>query len=75
MSSNELAGLSRCFNIWREYLRDAREKREYLQILQEELEELEYASENNLESVYWCWNCKYSECERHSIVWEREYLD
>ena len=31
----------------------------------EELMENYYAQENNMDSNYWCWNCKYSECDRH----------
>ena len=31
----------------------------------EELSEEEFARENDMDSIYWCWNCKYSECEIH----------
>ena len=34
--------------------------------IQEEMnDEDTFARENNMESVYWCWNCKYSYCELH----------
>lgn len=31
----------------------------------EELLEEQFAEENNMESIYWCWNCKYNECYIH----------
>jgi hypothetical protein len=75
MSSNELVDVSRYFKHWCKYLRDAREKRIWEEDAQEELDELEYSAENGLDPVYWCWNCKYSECERHQcITWEYETL-
>ena len=32
---------------------------------QEELLEMMYACEAQMDSVYWCWNCKHSECSIH----------
>ena len=31
----------------------------------EELEEELFARENNMDSINWCWNCKYHECDIH----------
>ena len=24
-----------------------------------------FARENNMDSIYWCWNCQHSECDQH----------
>lgn len=32
---------------------------------EEEHNEINYARENNMDSLYWCWNCKYSDCDIH----------
>jgi len=51
------------FNVWlKKYLN----KKEWSENLQEESEECEYASENKMDSIYWCWNCKYSDCYIHN---------
>jgi hypothetical protein len=31
----------------------------------EELMEQNYAEQNKMDSVYWCWNCKHSDCDQH----------
>ena len=35
------------------------------EIKEEELGEVKYSIENDMDSIYWCWNCKHSECEVH----------
>jgi hypothetical protein len=51
------------FNVWlKKYLN----KKEWSENLQEESEECEYACENKMDSIYWCWNCKYSDCYIHN---------
>jgi len=51
------------FNVWlKKYLN----KKEWSENLQEESEECEYAGENKMDSIYWCWNCKYSDCYIHN---------
>ena len=37
---------------------------EWKEIMEEEQDEIEFAQEH-LDPVYWCWNCKYSDCDRH----------
>ena len=39
-------------------------KRNWLEIKKEEEEEEEFAREN-MDPIYWCWNCQHSECDRH----------
>jgi len=33
------------------------------EVLQEEEDEKEYAANNNMDSIYWCWHCKYGCCD------------
>ena len=67
---------SKYFYRWREFVNDSRERRkEWEEIHNEEIEENEFASEYLMDPVYWCWNCKHSDCERHQdFKWERETL-
>jgi len=39
---------------------------EWYEIHVSELTETEYAANNGLESTYWCWMCRFSECEYHN---------
>jgi hypothetical protein len=67
---------SKYFYRWRELVDASRERRkEWQEIHNEEIEENEFASEYLTDPVYWCWNCKHSDCERHQgLMWERETL-
>jgi hypothetical protein len=38
---------------------------EWCELHREELAEEEYAMNNGMDSVHWCWNCKYSDCYIH----------
>ena len=38
---------------------------QWCELHNEEILEQEFATENNMEPIYWCWNCKYSDCEIH----------
>ena len=40
-------------------------KRNWLNLKEEEEQENEFARENSMDPIYWCWNCKYSEYDRH----------
>ena len=37
----------------------------FTQIKEEEELEREYACKNTMDTIYWCWNCKYGCCEEH----------
>jgi hypothetical protein len=59
----------RLFNIWRENVKSRKEYRNTIRLNweennQEELNETEYAK-INMDSIYWCWSCIHSECDRH----------
>jgi hypothetical protein len=49
------------FNQWRNKIG----YNEWFEIQQELREEEEYAANNGMDSIYWCWNCKYSDCDIH----------
>ena len=54
------------FNQWKAYFYYKKEKILFDEIKQEIEEEKEYAMNNtDIDSIHWCWNCKYSECEIH----------
>ena len=75
LSQDELNFLSRIFDAWNKLVVFERNRREWEELAEEEEAEEHYARENGLGSVYYCWNCKYSECERHQgITWEFETL-
>jgi hypothetical protein len=67
---NEFTLATKFFYRWYDLVR----KSKFCEEAEEEWSECEYAAENGMDSVLWCWNCKYSECERHPIIWERETL-
>jgi hypothetical protein len=52
------------FNLWRTKVL-FRKYDDWCENNNEELEEEQFAAENNMESIHWCWNCKYNECEIH----------
>jgi len=52
------------FDIWKQKVQTIK-KEEWTHLHQEELEEQEYAFQNNMDSIYWCWNCKYGDCDVH----------
>ena len=58
------------FEKWKElvlFRRYDRWSQEFLnEIKNEELDEINYAVENDMDSIYWCWNCKYSDCYIHN---------
>ena len=49
------------FNLWRDKVLH-RKYDEWCEQVDAELAEMEYAAKENMESVYWCWNCKYHDC-------------
>ena len=52
------------FDKWVKYV-EFRKYDQWCEIHNEELLEQEYSEKSNMDSVYWCWNCKYSDCEIH----------
>jgi hypothetical protein len=50
------------FMVWKDFVAVKKAMRD---IREEELSEEIYAAENGMDSVYWCWNCKYHECDQH----------
>ena len=53
------------FNLWRKItLFNKYDK--WCDIHNDELREIEFAQNNNMDTIYWCWNCKYHECDIHS---------
>ena len=54
------------FNQWKLYVYYKKEKILFNELKQESEEEKDYAINNtDLDSIHWCWNCKYSDCEIH----------
>ena len=53
------------FNLWKARVEMFKRYDEWCTIHSEELAEQEYAAMNNGDSVDWCWNCKYSDCDIH----------
>lgn len=52
------------FDIWRDIV-SFRKYDQWCEINNEILAEQEFAMENGMDPIYWCWNCKYSDCELH----------
>jgi hypothetical protein len=52
------------FNIWRQQASFARYDR-WCKDHSEELLEEYFAQKNDMDPIYWCWACKYSECDEH----------
>jgi len=50
--------------IWRDIVQEKR----FNEMKDEFDKEIEYAVENFMDSEFWCWNCKYSECEQHRVL-------
>ena len=50
------------FKIWQQ---KTLSRKIFNELKQEERDEDDFARENNLEPIYWCWNCKYGCCDRH----------
>jgi len=61
-----MINIRKYFNIWRQNALYTRYDN-WCEIHADELIEQAYSNniENELESIYWCWSCKYSDCERH----------
>ena len=56
------------FNLWKNFTEKRKMFRDYdewCKINQEKIDEEEFARENGIDSIDWCWNCKYSECDIH----------
>ena len=53
------------FYHWLYQVRLIKAKKQWEEDQLEELEEREYAIANDEDPIYWCWNCKHSDCDRH----------
>ena len=51
---------------WRDVIA-GRRYQEWCEIQDELASEAQFAMNNDMETEFWCWNCKHSECERHKI--------
>ena len=63
MESNLKIGMF--FNIWKNKVIAIRYNK-WCEINNDLLEDNEYAEQSGMSSDYWCWNCKYSDCELHN---------
>ena len=61
------------FYHWVNRVRDIKERRQWEENQLEEVAENDFAAAIGEDSVYWCWNCKYSDCPQHQN-WEYESL-
>jgi hypothetical protein len=48
---------------WREIIAD----RKWYKIQDELAAEAQFAMNNDMETEFWCWNCKHSDCDRHKV--------
>ena len=53
------------FNKWRNTVIAIRYTK-WCEINNDLLEDNQYAEQSGMSSDYWCWNCKYSDCELHN---------
>jgi hypothetical protein len=51
------------FKIWQQ---KTLSRKIFNELKQEERDEDDFACENDLDPIYWCWNCKYGCCDRHN---------
>jgi len=57
------------FKVWKSNAIESRSFRDYdkwCETVEEELQDVEYAIKNGIDPIFWCFNCKYSECEIHN---------
>ena len=57
--------ISYYFNLWKNKVKMFREYDQWCQLHEDEINENIFARENGLDSIHWCWNCKYHECDIH----------
>ena len=53
------------FAQWKEYCYYKKQKLLFYEYKQESDDEKENAAETGMDSIHWCWNCKYHECNIH----------
>jgi len=53
------------FDIWAQNVEYRKHRRAFYEIKQEEQDEIDFAQNAGMDPIYWCWNCKYSDCDRH----------
>ena len=61
--------VSKFFKLWKSNLKKIKNdfrriisSESFNEIKQEELDEIEYAKIMGMDSIYWCWGCKYGDC-------------
>ena len=68
MDANLLA--EKYFWRWRDCVAATR-YREWREMQDELAAEAQFAMENDMETEFWCWNCKHSVCDIHKQTWKR----
>ena len=56
------------FNLWKKFVSNNssfHRYNEWCEINNERLQEEEFAANNNMDSVHWCFNCRCYECNVH----------
>ena len=53
------------FDIWAQNVEYRKNRRAFYEIQQEEQDEIDFAQNSGMDPIYWCWNCKYSDCDQH----------
>jgi hypothetical protein len=60
-----ICALRRVFNHWKRVV-DERRYDMWSETHDETLKEAYFARENDMDTIYWCWNCKHSDCDIHA---------
>ena len=53
------------FDIWAQNVQYRKNRRDFYENQQEEQEEIDFAQNTGMDPIYWCWRCRYSECDEH----------
>lgn len=61
-----IGSVEKCFRRWMQVVDERKSYDAWCESNHEELEEANFASLNNMDPKYWCWNCKYSDCDVHN---------
>ena len=61
--------LFRNYDNWCE-VQETELKEQWLETKEEERQEIEYAAASGMDSIEWCWDCKYGDCHRHSACFD-----
>ena len=58
--------LRKYFDIWRDNIMYRKYDR-WCEIQEEQHDDESYARKTGMDSVYWCWNCRHSDCDVHNL--------